>query len=885
MDQEEKKDEELLLIDEQSIEVADSTLPSEQEEYSPKYGHLNEMYRRWFLDYASYVILERAVPHIDDGLKPVQRRILHNMKIQENGRLIKVQNIAGTTMQYHPHGDMSIKDALVQLGQKGFLIRTQGNWGNIFTGDSAAAGRYIEAKLSDFALESMFGNDLTEWKANYDGTLKEPVALPARFPILLAQGTEGIAVGLTSKILPHNFVEICQAACAYLRGEDFQLYPDFPTGGYIDVSRYNDGERKGRIKSRAKIDKIDNRVLSISELPAGKTTTSLIDSILSAESKGKIRIKRIDNMTASSADIRITLPAGVSSDKAIDSLYAFTDCEVSISPNCCVIYDQKPLFTTISEILRYSTERTKKLFDKELRTKLLELQNRYLLASLERLFIQERIYKDKEFEDAKSEEEALDHVALRLEPFTQNFIRPITQEDLKHLLEIRMARILKFNLPKHEAQMLALESEIKQIKHNLKNLVNYTIRWYEHLINRYGDKYPRKTKITNFETIEANKVAELDNKLYINREEGFIGTGLKDAEFVCQCSDLDDIILFYQSGKYQVFKVENKRFFGQEEVIHIDRYTKGDDRTTYNVVYLDGASGNSYIKRFQVKSLIRERLYDLTRGEKKSKVLYFTANGNGEAEVINVGLKMLNKRQKRFSFEKDFSEIPIKGRSTVGYILTKGKISSIRQTSKGVSTLGGRDVWFDPDVKRLNYNDQGEYLGEFFAEDRLFVVLEDKRCYTTDFSDTNHFDSKPIVLEKLNTEKVWTAVYWDEEQGYHYIKRFTIEEDQKIEPIVGEAEANKLMLLTDNYYARLLINKKGEKDPSKATEIDCDDFATIKSIRAKGRRLANYPLGTITELEPLKPNPYKEKEEELSDEEEEQDEADLFGDQNTEADD
>ncbi len=881
------KSEEIIEIDavetpsqseEQIANEGEGTTIESEEQVSEKQaegGHLSQMYRTWFLDYASYVILERAVPHIDDGLKPVQRRLLHNMKVLENGRLIKVQKIVGTTMTYHPHGDASIKDALVQLGQKDFLVDKQGSWGSIITGDEAAAGRYIEAKLSDFALETAFGDHITEWKKTYDGTLDEPVTLPMRFPILLAQGSEGIAVGLSSKILSHNFVEICQAACAYLRGEKFQLYPDFPTGGYIDVSRYNDGERGGSIKSRAKIDKIDNRTLSISELPAGKTTTSLIENILKAVDKGKIRIKRIENVTAATVNIKLHLASGVSSDKAIDALYAFTDCELSISPNCCVIYDQKPLFTTVSEVLRYSVNRTKDLFHKDLNIRLSELENRYLLASLERIFIEERIYKDKDFEEAKAEELALQHIEKRLEPFLEKLIRPIKREDIKRLLEIRMARILRFNLTKHEEQMLAWEKEIKKIKSDIKHITEYTIRWFEHLIETYGEGYPRLTKITNFETITVTKVAELDSKLYIDRSEGFIGTGLKDAEFICNCSSIDDIIVFFRSGKYQIFKVEDKRFYGNEDVIHVARYIKGDDRTTYNVVYLDGETGNNYIKRFQVKSLIRERIYDLTRGSKKSKVLYFTSNGNGEAESINISLKMMNKRQRLFSFEKEFSEVPIKGRGTVGYLLTKAKINNIKLISKGVSTLGGREVWFDEDVLRLNYNEQGRYLGEFFAKDRLLVILKNQQCYTTDFSDSNHFDAKPLRIEKLDCNKIWTAVYWDEEQGYPYIKRFSVEEEQKVEMLIGDNPKNELLLLTDTYYPRLLISKKGEEDNAeKHTEIDCEEFATIKSIRAKGRRLANYPLGLLKELSPLKEAPKFEESPKQEDETEE--EADLF---------
>lgn len=832
-----------------------SPLPEAVPEYKPELSYLSRMYRTWFLDYASYVILERAVPHIDDGLKPVQRRILHNMRVLDNGKLIKVQNIAGTTMKYHPHGDASINDALVQLGQKGYLIDTQGNWGNILTGDSAAAGRYIEAKLSAFALEAVFGERITQWKKTYDGTTDEPIALPVRFPLLLAQGAEGIAVGLSSKILPHNFAELCQAACAYLKGETFALYPDFPTGGLIDVSRYNDGERGGSLKSRAKIEKIDSKTLSITELPAGKTTTSLIESILKAVEKGKIRIKRVDDMTAATTDIRLALASGVSSDKAIDALYAFTDCELSISPNCCVIYQDKPLFTNISEILRYSVERTKRLFDTELRLKLAEREEQYLAASLERIFIEERIYKDKAFEEASSEEAALKHIAQRVKPYEHLFIRPITLEDLKKLLEIKMARILRFNLPKHEAHMLAIQQEIEHIKHDISHITDYCIRWYEHLHARYAAAFPRRTKITNFGAIEVVKVAELDSKLYINRSEGFVGTGLKEGEFVCNCSELDDIILFFRSGKYQIFKVEDKRFYGKEEVIHVDRFLRGDDRTIYNVVYRDGATGASYAKRFALSGIIRERLYDLTRGSDKSRVLYFSANSNGEAEKITVKLKMQSRKQRLFEFERDFSDIAIKGKGAVGVLVTKAEVSSIKLLSKGFSTLGGREVWFDRDIMRLNYNGQGELLGEFDARDRILVILKSGECYTTDFSDTNHFEDNLLRLEKHDERKIWTAVYWDDEQGYPYIKRFPIEHEQKREQILGDNPKNELLLLTDTYYPRLLLSRDREPEEGKAIEIDCESFAMIKSIRARGKRLSTYRLGLLEELPEREPSP------------------------------
>ena len=857
--------------------------PAEGLPYRPELSNLSKMYQTWFLDYASYVILERAVPHIDDGLKPVQRRILYNLKRMDSGKLIKVANIVGETMKYHPHGDASINDALVQLGQKGFLIDTQGNWGNILTGDPAAAGRYIEAKLSAFALEAVYSDRVTPWKKTYDGTTDEPIALPVKFPLLLAQGAEGIAVGLSSKILSHNFVELADAACAYLRGEEFTLYPDFPTGGLIDVSRYNDGERGGSLKSRAKIDKIDSKTLSISELPAGKTTTTLIESILKAVEKGKIRIRRVDDMTAATTDIRLTLASGVSSDKAIDALYAFTDCEVSISPNCCVIYQEKPLFTTVSELLRYSVERTKYLFGEELKILLSEKEEQYLGASLERIFIEERIYKDKAFEEAKDETTALAHIAKRIEPFADQFLRPVTTEDLKRLLELRMARILRFNLPKHEAALLQIEQDIAQLRHDLAHLTDYTIRWYEHLVQRYGSAFPRRTKIMNFGTIEVTKVAELDAKLYINREEGFFGTALKDAEFVCNCSSLDEVIVFFRSGKYFVGKVEDKRFYGNEEVIYINRYQRNDERTIYNVVYRDGKAGSVYAKRFNVLSIIRDRIYDLTRGKDGSRVLYFSANGNGEAEKVSIKLKIRNARQRLFQFEKDFSEVSIKSRSSVGFLVTKAEVHSVSLLSKGYSTLGGRDVWFDRDVLRLNYNEQGQYLGSFHARDRILVVLSSGECYTTDFSDSIHIEENLLRIEKNDPQKIWTAVYYDADQKYHYIKRFSVEEDQKRENILGENPKNELLLLTDTYYPRLLVGRKEKDGELRTVEIDVEEFALVKSIRARGKRIAPYHIDQVEELPPLKESPIFEEVSEEPHGDEPEEEADLFSSSSDEA--
>ena len=724
---------------------------------------------------------------------------------------------------------------------------------------------------------------MTPWKKTYDGTTDEPIALPVKFPLLLAQGAEGIAVGLSSKILSHNFVELADAACAYLRGEEFTLYPDFPTGGLIDVSRYNDGERGGSLKSRAKIDKIDSKTLSISELPAGKTTTTLIESILKAVEKGKIRIRRVDDMTAATTDIRLTLASGVSSDKAIDALYAFTDCEVSISPNCCVIYEEKPLFTTVSELLRYSVERTKYLFGEELKILLSEKEEQYLGASLERIFIEERIYKDKAFEEAKDETTALAHIAKRIEPFADQFLRPVTTEDLKRLLELRMARILRFNLPKHEAALLQIEQDIAQLRHDLNHLVDYTIRWYEHLVQRYGSAFPRRTKIMNFGTIEVTKVAELDAKLYINREEGFFGTALKDAEFVCNCSSLDEVIVFFRSGKYFVGKVEDKRFYGNEEVIYINRYQRNDERTIYNVVYRDGKAGSVYAKRFNVLSIIRDRIYDLTRGKDGSRVLYFSANGNGEAEKVSIKLKIRNARQRLFQFEKDFSEVSIKSRSSVGFLVTKAEVHSVSLLSKGYSTLGGRDVWFDRDVLRLNYNEQGQYLGSFHARDRILVVLSSGECYTTDFSDSIHIEENLLRIEKNDPRKIWTAVYYDADQKYHYIKRFSVEEDQKRENILGDNPKNELLLLTDTYYPRLLVGRKEKDGELRTVEIDVEEFALVKSIRARGKRIAPYFIDQVEELPPLKESPIFEEVSEVPHGDEPEEEADLFSSSSDEA--
>ncbi len=649
--------------------------------------HLSGMFQDWFLDYASYVILERAVPHIADGLKPVQRRVLHSMKRMDDGRYNKVANIIGHTMQFHPHGDASIGDALVNLGQKDLLIDCQGNWGNVLTGDGAAAPRYIEARLSKFALEVLFNPKTTEWKPSYDGRNKEPITLPVKFPLLLAQGVEGIAVGLSSKILPHNFNELCDAAVSYLQGDDFQLFPDFQTGGFIDVEKYNDGERGGSVKVRAKISKLDNKTLVITDVPFGKTTSSLVESILKANEKGKIKIRKVDDITSGSAEIHVHLAAGVSYDKAIDALYAFTDCEISISPNCCVIDSNKPVFTTVSNVLRISTDNTLALLRRELEIEKSELLEQLLFASLEKIFIEERMYKEKTFENARSVDEALDFLDKCFHKYKPSLVREITREDLRKLLDIRMARILRFNSEKADELMAQINEQVAEIEHNLLHIVDYTISWFVMLKEKYGKAFPRQTEVRNFDTIEATKVVEANEKLYINREEGFAGTGLKKDEFVTNCSDIDDIIIIYKDGTFKVVKVQEKMFVGKN-VLYINVFKRNDKRTIYNLIYRNGKSGAFYIKRFSVTGITRDKEYDLTQGEPGSRIVYFSANPNGEAETVKVILKP-KPRQKILTFEKDFSEIAIKGRQSMGNILTKADVHKITLKQRGASTLGG----------------------------------------------------------------------------------------------------------------------------------------------------------------------------------------------------
>lgn len=815
--------------------------------------HLSGMYQNWFLDYASYVILERAVPHIEDGLKPVQRRILHSMKRMDDGRYNKVANIVGHTMQFHPHGDASIGDALVQLGQKELLIDTQGNWGNILTGDRAAAPRYIEARLSKFALDVVFNPKTTEWQQSYDGRNREPITFPAKFPLLLAQGAEGIAVGLSSKILPHNLNEICDAAIAYLRGEDFQLYPDFPTGGSIDVSKYNDGQRGGVLKVRAKIEKQDNKTLVIKEIPFSKTTTTLIDSILKAIDKGKIKAKKVDDNTAAEVEIQVHLGPGISSDKTLDALYAFSDCEVNISPNCCVIEHNKPCFLTVSDVLRYSVDSTMGLLRRELQIRKDELLEQLFFSSLEKIFIEERIYKDKKFENAENMDAAVNHIDDRLAPFKPDLIREITHDDILKLMEIKMQRILKFSKDKADELIAKMQAEIDEIDRDLAQMVSVTINWFQFIKDKYGKAHPRMTEIKNFDTIEAAKVVEANEKLYINRQEGFIGTGLKKDEFVCNCSDIDDIIVFYRDGKYKIIRVADKIFVGKN-ILHVQVFKKNDKRTIYNVVYRDGRQGFYYYKRFNVTSMTRDKEYDLTQGTPGSKVVYFTANPNGEAEVIKITLDPNPKKKKQNIFlERDFSNVLIKGRTSKGNLLTKEPVHRIGLKSHGHSTLGGRKVWFDSDVNRINYEEHGRYLGEFNDEDAILVVLDNGEFYITNFDANNHYEDNIQVIEKWNAEKVWTAVLFDaDNQGYAYVKRFLMEATKRHQNYLGENAENKLVLLSDVFYPRLKVTFAGHDSFRDTIEIDVDEFIGVKGFKAKGKRISTYQIGTIEELEPTR---------------------------------
>ncbi len=809
---------------------------------------LSGMYENWFLDYASYVILERAVPHIEDGFKPVQRRIMHAMKEADDGHFNKVANLVGLTMQYHPHGDASIYSALVQLGQKELLIDTQGNWGNILTGDGAAAGRYIEARLSEFALDVVYDAKVTDWGLSYDGRKREPMTLPAKFPLLLVQGAEGIAVGLSCKILPHNFNEVIDAAVSYLRGEEFHLYPDFQTGGYIDVSHYNDGERGGSVRVRTKIEKLDNKTLVVRDVPYGKTTGTLKESIVKASEKGKIKVKRVDDMTSETAEINVQLQPGTSSDIAIDALYAFTDCEISISPNCCVIKDEKPQFLTVSDVLRFSVDRTKDILRRELEIKRGETMETLHSVSLEKIFIEERIYKDRQFEQARDQETAIAHVDKRLEPFKPQFYREVTTDDILRLLEIPMKRIIKYNAEKADNYIATLHDRIADIDDKLAHLVDYTIDWYLGLKAKYGHRYPRRTIIREFDNIVASKVAEANEKLYINRTDGFIGTGLKKDEYVCPCSDIDDIIIFYKDGKYKVIRVADKIYVGKN-VLYVNVFKRNDSRTIYNVLYQDGKGGTVYMKRFAVTGIMRDKDYDLTQGKPGSKVMWFSANPNGEAEVLRITLKP-KFRLKVLQFDVDLGELAIKGKTSRGNMVTKNEVHRISLKERGASTLGDREVWFDPDILRINYEGHGRSLGLFGGDDRILVIMQNGEFYTTTSEATNHYDEGILRIEKYQEGKVWTAIVDDADQGYLYIKRCTLEDNNKRQRMIGDNPASRLLHLSDEPLPRFEVRFGGADAVREPLIIDAEEFIGAKSFKAKGKRISNYTIESVTEIEP-----------------------------------
>lgn len=809
---------------------------------------LTGMYKNWFLDYASYVILERAVPHIDDGLKPVQRRILHAMKVVDDGRYNKVANIVGQTMQYHPHGDASIKDALVQLGQKELLIDCQGNWGNILTGDEAAAGRYIEARLSKFALDVVYNKKTTEWMLSYDGRKEEPVTLPIKFPLLLAQGSDGIAVGLASKILPHNFVELIDASIAHLRGEQFVLYPDFPTGGMIDVTRYNDGLRGGAVKVRAKISKIDKRTLSITEIPFTTTTESLKDSIIKANEKGKIKIKKVDDNTAKRAEIIIQVANDESSDRTIDALYAFTDCEVSISPNSCVIRDDKPVFMGVSDILRHSAERTKALLGRELEIRLGELNEAWHAASLERIFIENKLYQL--IEGCRTREEAYTAVDKGLEPFKKLLRREVTIEDVQRLTELKFIRISRFDADKADNEIRQIESDIKQTQYDLAHLTDYAVAYYERIREKYGKGHERRTEIREFDNIEATKVAVTNAKLYVDRAEGFFGIGksMKDCEFVCDCSDIDDVIIILKDGRYFIKKVADKSFV-DKGIYYIGVFKRNDERTIYNVLYRDGKNGAIMMKRCAIKGITRDKEYDLTKGTPKSEILYLSVNPNGEAEVLKIYFKP-RPRLKKVIVDLDFSTLAIKGRQSQGNLFSRYGIHKIVLKEKGTSTLGSQNVWFDEDVRRLNSDGRGKLIGSFKGDDKIVVWTTKHQYYITGFDFGQHFPDETVSVERYVPEKTYALCYFDKEQGYYYMKRFTLERSDKMQSFLDDEGNAEFVCITGVAGATLHITYKGAQASRPADDVDVDSFIGVKSCKAKGKRITTYDVASLSFIEP-----------------------------------
>ena len=816
---------------------------------------ISGFYKEWFLDYASYVILERAVPHLNDGLKPVQRRILHSMKEMEDGRYNKVANIVGNTMKYHPHGDMSITDAMVHIGQKDLLIDTQGNWGNVLTGDRAAAARYIEARLTKFALEVIYNPKTTKWRDSYDGRNKEPETLPVKFPLLLAQGVEGIAVGLSCKILPHNFNELIDASIARLRGRNMAIYPDFPTAGMIDTSNYNDGLRGGKIRCRAKINKADKKTLIITEIPFGCTTGSLIDSILKANEKGKIKIKKVEDNTSANVEIIIHLAPNISPDKMIDALYAFTDCETSISPNSGIISEERPLFIGVSEILKRNTESTKELLISELNIRLGELNEQWHFSSLEKIFIEKRIYRD--IEECETWEAVISAIDKGLTPYKKIFQREITEEDIVRLTEIKIKRISKFDSFKADEAIKRIEDEMSQIKYDLENIIDYAVNYFKSLKKKYGSDKQRKTEIRTFENIVATKVVVANQKLYVNREEGFAGYGMKKDEFVADCSDIDNIIVFTKDGTMMVSKIQNKAFFGKN-IIHVDVWKKGDTRTVYNAIYQDGRKGKVMVKRFCVNSITRDKEYNITKGNPGSKILYFTANPNGEAEVINVVLKPIP-GIKKFNFDYDFSQLAIKGRSTQGNILSKYLVKKVVLKEVGVSTLAARKIWYDDTVRRLNTDERGQFLGEFKGDDQILTINSDGTYKLLGFDLSTHFNEDMIHIEKLDEKKPISAIYWDGEKEQFNIKRFQVEITKRNVSFITEHENSYLEIVSTDWRPLIEIiyrKVKGkEKEPQK---INVDEFIAVKGLKAIGKRLTTDKVKMINILDSL-PTPDEEK--------------------------
>lgn len=811
---------------------------------------LSGLYQDWFLDYASYVILERAVPHINDGLKPVQRRILHSMRRMDDGRFNKVANIIGHTMQFHPHGDASIGDALVQLGQKDLLVDCQGNWGNILTGDSAAAPRYIESRLSKFATDVVFNPKTTLWKPSYDGRNQEPITLPVKFPLLLAQGVEGIAVGLASKILPHNFNELIDASIAYLKNQPFELYPDFPTGGLLDAGRYNDGLRGGSLKIRARISKFDKKTLVITEVPFGRTTSSVIESILKANEKGKIKIRKVDDNTAANVEILVHLAPGIDPDKTIDALFAFTDCEIPVSPNACVIENDRPRFVGVTEMLRISTDNTLNLLKKELEIRIAELEEDWHMASLEKIFFEEKIYRELE-RDENTWDLVIDAVERGFDPYRKLFRREITRDDVLKLTEKPVRKISRFDIKKADEQIRGIEEELLKVRHNLENIVPYTIKYFEDIRKKYGKGRDRKTELRSFDNIEATMVVIANEKLYVNWEEGFAGTGLKKDEYICDCSDIDDVIAIRKDGTYIITKVAEKAFLGKE-LQYVNVFKKNDTRTIYNVIYRDGKNGPIMMKRCAISGTTRDKEYTLTKGSPESRILYFTANPNGEAEIVRIILRP-RPRLKSLDMDCDFGELAIKGRDAMGNILTRFAIHKIMLKEKGSSTLGGNKIWLDETVNRLNIDGKGQFLGEFRNGDRLLVVTKSGMYRLCNFELSNHFEDDLQFVEKYDSSKVFTAIYYDGEQKFYYLKRFQFEATDKLTSFTAEENDSRLVVISGEQRPRFKI-KFGKAHKTRPVEVVvADEFITVKGCKARGKRLTTYEVGTITEIEPLEP--------------------------------